>query len=201
MDIILNENELNRFLEYHSPNGFAIVSACRHENTSKINREKTKELKDILKNSPFSYKFVIGGYKEDVLENDKPTGKKRTVKEDSFIIYNKTKTGENPKKDELFKFALKLCNKFGQDTILYSENGDKPRYYKKNGEIDSSFSGRKYTINDVDAEYFTQFDHKKSIQKPRQRFTLNYEDPDGNTESIQKRAKKLSLQEERIFNY
>lgn len=51
MDIILNENELSRFLEYHSPNGFAIISASRHENTSKINKEKTNELKNILKKS------------------------------------------------------------------------------------------------------------------------------------------------------
>lgn len=61
MDIILNENELSRFLEYHSPNGFAIVSANRHENTSKINKEKTNELKNILKKSQFSYKFVKRG--------------------------------------------------------------------------------------------------------------------------------------------
>lgn len=200
MDIILNENELSRFLEYHSPNGFAIISASRHENTSKINKEKTNELKNILKKSQFSYKFVIGGYKEDVLENDKPTGKKRTVKEDSFIIYNKTKNGEIPKKNKLFKFALNLCNKFEQDSILYSENGDKPRYYKQNGEIDSSFNNKKYTINDVNAEYFTQFDHKKSIKIPRQRFTLNYEEPDDNFTFMQDRAKDI-LSRKKIFNY
>ena len=55
---------------------------------------------------------------------------------------------------------MKICRKYGQDSILYSEKGDRPRYYTKTGQIDSSFS-RKFVFNDKEREFFT--DMKKAL--------------------------------------
>ena len=44
--ILLEGNELIRFLGIHSKNGYAIVSACRNENTVEQNNIKTNELKE-----------------------------------------------------------------------------------------------------------------------------------------------------------
>ena len=47
--ILLEDNELIRFLGIHSKNGYAIVSACRNENSVEQNNAKTNELKEMLK--------------------------------------------------------------------------------------------------------------------------------------------------------
>lgn len=48
----------------------------------------------------------------------------------------------------MLRLALQICRKYNQDFILYTEKGDKPRYYTKQGKVDSIFS-RKLIINDL----------------------------------------------------
>lgn len=190
--ILLEGNELIRFLGIHSKNGYAIVSACRNENTVEQNNIKTNELKEILKNSKFSFKQVSGGF----IEN-KGKSNEKEVHEKSFIIYNFKQNGEKVKEGELLTLAMKICRKYGQDSILYSEKGDKPRYYTKTGHIDSSFS-RKFIFNDKEQEYFT--DMKKGSSNKR--FTLDWEQTtDDKSNDMKKKAKAAAYKPTKYFNY
>lgn len=186
--IILEANELARFLTYHTNNGFAVVSACRKEYTPEQNKQRTKELENLIKQEGFVFKSVDGGFIED---KGKPTEKE--VIEKSFIIYNSNHKND---KANLLKFALSVCRKYGQDSILYSEKGDKPRYYTKNGHVDSTFNN-KFIVNDKSQEYFSEFGKNK-------RFTLDWEPNDAKTNDMKKKAKKAiygSIKTESCFNY
>ena len=176
---VITEDSLNRLQEVHRKNGYAIVSACRNEFTKEENEKRTNQLKEILQKSSFSFKKVLGGFIET-----KEDGSKKEVKEKSFIIYNYDKNGNVAEKDKLFKFALQICKKFNQDSILYSEKGDKPRYYTQQGKVDSSFSNAGFTFNDKKQQYFTDFSKNK-------RFTLNWVEPREDRRKMTHRAKKI----------
>jgi hypothetical protein len=176
---VITEDSLNRLQEVHRKNGYAIVSACRNEFTKEENEKRTNQLKEILQKSSFSFKKVLGGFIET-----KEDGSKKEVKEKSFIIYNYDKNGNIAEKDKLFKFALQICKKFNQDSILYSEKGDKPRYYTQQGKVDSSFSNAGFTFNDKKQQYFTDFSKNK-------RFTLNWVEPREDRRKMTHRAKKI----------
>ena len=187
---LLEGNELIRFIGTHIKNGYAIVSACRGENTTEQNNAKTKELRDLIKASGFSFKPVSGGF----IENKGKTDEKE-VHEKSFVIYNFKQNGEVAKPNELLNLAMRVCRKYKQDSILYSEKGDKPRYYTKTGHIDSSF-GNKFILNDKQQEYFT--DMKKGSNK---RFTLDWEQTlDSKSNEMKKKAKKAAYNP-KYFNY
>lgn len=176
---VIIEDSLNRLQEVHRKNGYAIVSACRNEFTKEENEKRTNQLKEILQKSFFSFKKVLGGFIET-----KEDGSKKEVKEKSFIIYNYDKNGNVAEKDKLFKFALQICKKFNQNSILYSEKGDKPRYYTQQGKVDSSFSNAGFTFNDKKQQYFTDFSKNK-------RFTLNWVEPREDRRKMTHRAKKI----------
>ena len=176
---VIAEDSLNRLQEVHRKNGYAIVSACRNEFTKEENEKRTNQLKEILQKSSFSFKKVLGGFIET-----KEDGSKKEVKEKSFIIYNYDKNGNVAEKDKLFKFALQICKKFNQNSILYSEKGDKPRYYTQQGKVDSSFSNAGFTFNDKKQQYFTDFSKNK-------RFTLNWVEPREDRRKMTHRAKKI----------
>ena len=176
---VITEDSLNRLQEVHRKNGYAIVSACRNEFTKEENEKRTNQLKEILQKSSFSFKKVLGGFIET-----KEDGSKKEVKEKSFIIYNYDKDGNVAEKDKLFKFALQICKKFNQNSILYSEKGDKPRYYTQQGKVDSSFSNAGFTFNDKKQQYFTDFSKNK-------RFTLNWVEPREDRRKMTHRAKKI----------
>lgn len=187
--MILEANELNRFLSYHAKNGFAVVSACRNERTPEQNEAKSKELKELIRQAGFTFKEVNGGFIEDKGESTQ-----KEVLEKSFIIYNSNYKND---KADLLQFALSMCRKYGQDSILYSEKGDKPRYYTKTGHVDSTFN-KKFIVNDKSQTYFSEFGKNK-------RFTLDWEPNDGKTNDMKKKAKKAiygsTMTEETIFNY
>ena len=61
---IITEDSLNRLQEIHRKNGYAIVSACRNEFSKNENEHRTNQLKEIIQNSPFSFKKVLGGFIE-----------------------------------------------------------------------------------------------------------------------------------------
>jgi len=180
-ELILEGNSLLRFIGEHAKKGFAIVSACRGDMSRGANVQRTKELKELIKNAGFSFKQVQGGF----IEN-KGKGNETEVKETSFIIYNFKNNGKPARKGELMRFALQACRRYNQDSILYSEKGDRPRYYTQKGEIDSSFS-RKFVLNDKQQEYFT--DMKSGSNE---RFTLNWtpESNDKKTKEMRKKAEK-----------
>lgn len=152
---IVEGNELQRFVTKHSNKGYAIVSACRGELSEKENRARTAELKTKLQASKFSFKAVNGGFIENY---DKPNQKE--VYENSFMIYNYDKDGKELPSKELFRYALKICKEYGQDSILYSEEGKEPLYYKKDGTKDFA-PGNSMKFNDKKRQYFTEFGKNK----------------------------------------
>jgi hypothetical protein len=86
---IIESNELTRFIQKHSNNEYAVVSACRGELTPTENKKRTNELKNKLQNSKFSFKPVKGGYIENI-----KTPEQKEVSENSFMIYGFSKNGE-----------------------------------------------------------------------------------------------------------
>ena len=183
-EIIFEGNNLTRFIGTHIKKGFAIVSACRGEKTEQENNIRTNELKALIKNAGFSFKEVAGGF----IEN-KGTSNEKEVHEKSFVIYNFKQGGKEANKGELLRFAMQMCKRYNQDSILYREKGDKPRYYTKNGKVDSTFKN-KFIFNDKQQEYFT--DLKKG--KNNERFTLDWQNTikDKQTRNMQKKANKAA---------
>lgn len=155
------------------------MSACRGENDKVKNNQRSNELKTLINQAGFVFKRIQGGFIENLGEKDQTE-----VNETSFIIYNVKKGGVAPKANELFKFAMKMCRKYGQDSILYAEKGDKPRYYTKQGQVDSTFSN-KFILNDKSQMYFSEFGTNK-------RFTLDWTPNDENTNTMKKKAKKAT---------
>lgn len=100
--VSLNEVNARSLIDRHSKEGYVIVSPCRggddfgldvndkhqKEKLNQINRERIKELIDLIKSSGYSYTPVYGGF----IEN-KGTEHEENVYERSFIIYNHYKDG------------------------------------------------------------------------------------------------------------
>ena len=63
---LVEANELGRFISKHSNGEYAVVSACRGELSKAENYKRTKELKEKLQASKFSFKPVKGGYIENL---------------------------------------------------------------------------------------------------------------------------------------
>lgn len=131
----------------HIDNGCMMISACRGENTEEVNKEKTEELAKDIRSYNLGFVRILGGY----IEN-KGTDDEREVTEESFFVAkNKDMSDE-----EFFKIAIKLCKKYGQDSVLvslpdYCDFG----YYDKNGDFDFS-PGEKFIANDKEiGEYFS----------------------------------------------
>jgi hypothetical protein len=136
----INETTLKEMLSFHNKTGYVIISAWRSENDKSENKKLNDILKSDIKNSQFSYIPAWGGF----VETDKNTGKKRRVKKQSFIIFNRKKV-----KDELFEtdnelkmFGKELAKKYGQESYLFKPKGDEKKayYIKQNGTIDMIFN-------------------------------------------------------------
>ena len=152
---LVEANELGRFISKHSNGEYAVVSACRGELSKAENYKRTKELKEKLQASRFSFKPVKGGYIENLGKSNQ-----KEVYENSFMIYGYSKNGEPIKPKELFNYAIKLCKEYEQDSILYSKHGEKPTYYNKNGSKEFS-PGKNMKLNDKSQEYFSEFGKNK----------------------------------------
>lgn len=167
----LTEMTVDRLLGKHYNNGFIIISASRSENGRELNNKLTKELISVLKNSPYSFVPVYGGY----IEN-KGTPNEVTTYEASFIVLNFDKQGNETDMNALIDFGKKLQVQFNQEDILVKEPNGTPRYINQNGETSMEFNGD-VKINDLTQEYFTSFIKSKNIandqeNRRKSRFTF-----------------------------
>lgn len=158
----LTEKNLNRLVQGHDNKGYAIISGSREANTEEENNIKTKELKDELKKSGYSYVPVYGGYQE--IGKDASTEK-------SFMVFPFDKNFKQYTDFETFQnFMINLTDKYDQDSVLIKRPGENPRYWNRmkevenaNGEIvrvpertwDTWSFDNEPTLNDVTQKYFT----------------------------------------------
>lgn len=167
----INESNVKTFLDRHTKTGYIIVSACRGyldfgldiskpQNINKlnqINNQRTKYLLDDIKKMGFTYTPCFGGFIENIgLENE------QQVYEKSFIVYpyKKDKTYNFA---ELKNFAIDMCIKYNQDSVLIKSPTEPPKCYLQSGEIETEFSGDT-TFNDITQTYFTDL-HKNTKTK------------------------------------
>lgn len=102
---------LDRVIKMHGDKGLIAISACLNpKDQSMEEREKATKLleQDIIK-AGYSYKKTWGGYKENTL----PEGF-----EDSFIVFNYSSSGELRDWANLYKFAIEMCKKYHQHSVL-----------------------------------------------------------------------------------
>lgn len=127
--------------------GCMMISACRGERTEKENEAKTDELAKDIRSAKLGYVRILGGY----IEN-KGTEDEREVTESSFFVAKPKDMSD----EDFFDIAIKLCRKYGQDSVLislpdYCDFG----YYNKNGEFEFS-PGEKFVANEKEVgEYFS----------------------------------------------
>lgn len=167
----IKETNAKRFLERHTSNGYVIISACRGSNdfnldetnpqqfnkSKQINNQRTKELLNDIRKKEFTYTPCFGGFVENKeLENEQDVYKK------SFIIYP-YKRDKSYNFQELKDFAIEMCNKYNQNSVLIKAPTDKPKYYNKNGDIKMELNGDA-TFNDITQKYFTDL-NKNTINK------------------------------------
>lgn len=167
--INVNESNARKLLNKHSKNGFIIVSPCRgfgdfnldftikkdQDKLNEINNKRIREMISLIKKSNYSYIPVYGGFIENI-----GTEEEEQVYERSFIVFNYNKKGEVGNLDDLKEFGIELSQKFNQDSFLYMEPGQKPKYITKYGEVEFE-CGEKLEFNDFAKEYFTDL-HKNT---------------------------------------
>jgi hypothetical protein len=158
----INETNVKRFLERHTSNGYVIISACRGSEyfnldktipqqlnkLNQLNNQRTKDLLNDIKEKGFTYTPCFGGFIENKgLENE------QEVYEKSFIIYP-YKRDKSYNFQELKDFAIEMCDKYDQDSVLIKAPTEKPKCYDDNGDITMEM-GNDATFNDITQEYFT----------------------------------------------
>ena len=150
----------------HSDAGYIIISAFRDGDIDpdqyKINKKNSKELKDLIKKSGYSFVPIWGGFEE----TDKQ-GNKQTVKQRSFIVFNFKKNNKMSDSEELKKLGQEWCKKFNQESFLWKEEGQlgKAHYVDLNGKIEMSFNA--VTPTDASDIYFSSL--KNSRRNPRKK--------------------------------
>lgn len=166
----INETNAKRMLARHSNDGYIVISPCRSNlaelgvadddpqadvKAKQENQARVKEMERALRRAGVSYTPVYGGFIENLGDKDE-----RNVYERSFMIYNRKKDGSPFGLENLYNFGINLAKYYNQDSFLFKEPDNPPRYITKDGEVDMEF-GNDATFNDFSQEYFTDL-HKNS---------------------------------------
>lgn len=115
----LNEVTLDRILNKHGNNGLVSISANRSDDTTEQNEISTRNLIGDLKRSGFSYLPVYGGYRgTDGVEDDY---------EPSFVVFNYDINGNATDFNDLMAFAVEMCGKYNQDSVLIKAPNKSPK--------------------------------------------------------------------------
>ena len=153
----LNEVTIDRVLNKHGNNGMVIISANRSDLDGQTNNKNTKELIKDIRQSGFSYFPVYGGYHDknsEVVDNYEP----------SFVVVNYDKNGNVGNIDDLKKFAIDMCGKYNQDSVLIKEPNKNHHYYDRNGKCLTN-SSNKVWKNDINQEFFTSLIKTNDLDK------------------------------------
>lgn len=130
------------------------------------NKNADLELKKDLKNRPFAYSAVYGGYHgtDDVVDSFEP----------SYIVYSQGKPtkrlSEDIAFDKLFAFAKELCLKYKQESVYVQAPGQSPNWVDRFGNKTNEKSSNKFKINRGEETFYTTT--KRDKNNP-QRFTAD----------------------------
>lgn len=169
--VALNESNAKRVLDRHSKDGFIIVSPCRgysdfgidptqkdaKQKLNTLNNKRIRKMIAIIKSTNYSYMPVYGGFIENI-----GTEHEEHVYEKSFIIFNRDKDGKEVGLDSLFALGVDLATEFNQDSFLYQEPGEAPKYYNKDGSLDFECASN-VEFNDFTKQYWTDL-HKNTMK-------------------------------------
>lgn len=161
--ILLKETTLNRILDKHGKNGFVVISADKYDYPKEINDKNTQQLIIDIQNSGYSYLPTYGGYinkETDVLGDFEP----------SFLVFNYSEDGETGDFEQLRKFALDMCGKYNQDSVMIKYPNSAPTWEDENGNVVSKRSSDKYWKNDPSKENFTSLQSREDIIKKEKQF-------------------------------
>lgn len=121
---------------------------------TKRNKNADSELANDLRQSPYAFTPVYGGYhgQDDISDSFEP----------SFIVYNHSKNDSKAylNWNDLLKFAISLCQKYKQDSVYVQAPNEPPVYIGQDGSVKSSSSTTNFKINDYDQEFFTTTDRQ-----------------------------------------
>ena len=119
----IQESSMSRIKAQSDKGGTAVMSASRGNLSGKVNRARAKKLdKDIRSKFGKGATKAIGKYDE----KDEKTGETKRVKERSHVI----QSGKMGKRK--FKKAVKsLGKKYGQDSVITQQKGDKGATLKR----------------------------------------------------------------------
>ena len=159
--VLLKETTLQRILDKHGDNGFVCVSANRRDESPEINDRNTRELIQDIKNTGYSYLPTYGGYR------NKDTGLMDDF-EPSFLIFNYNEYGEKGVFEKLRNFALEMCGKYDQHSVMIKYPNAAPTWEDKNGNVVSNRSSEKYWKNNPEKECFTSLQSKEDIENKEQ---------------------------------
>ena len=119
----INESSMSRIKRQSDKGGTAVMSASRGDKSNKDNRARARKLdRDIRGKFGKGATKVTGKYDE----KDEKTGETKRVKERSHVV----QSGKMGKRK--FKKAVKsLGKKYGQDSVITQQKGDKDATLKR----------------------------------------------------------------------
>lgn len=159
----IDETSYDKLTNYHLENGFVILSAFRSEYTLSENRKRTRNMKNDIRDAGFGFIPVVGGYRE-IIKQDNPNWEKADVisgkeneriyqtTEESVLVPNYDMKTKEPFSDfeNLRKLAIKLGQKYDQDTVLISPPQGKAHYVITSDRYASSVGS---TVGSVDMQF------------------------------------------------
>jgi hypothetical protein len=152
----IDETTIDRVLKKHGDNGMVNISANRSDMPQDINDENTKSLIRDLRQSGYSYLPTYGGYRAEngVEDNYEP----------SFVVFNYDAKGNVRNFDDLKQFALAMCSKYDQDSVLVKAPQQSPVWLDRNGNKANARESNRYWKNNPKQEYFTSFKSKDAVE-------------------------------------
>lgn len=188
----LNEVSMMRLIGPHAQSGYVGISAWDNEGKSLAENKRNHEsLRADIKKHGFSYANTYGGYKY-------PEG--RVDLEQSYLVFPFIyKNGEkiDVPFEELKDFALQMCGKYDQHSVLIKGEGDAiPVYLDRNGNKVNKRASNLYWLDNLKKEAFTSLKKgKRSVLSGNDRITLDVDFGDDNETT----DAPMSESENRVF--
>lgn len=157
--VLVEKVTIDRIINKHGNNGFVILSANQGKNVSeKENDENEKELIKDIKQTSFTFLPVYGGYHN-------PTSDERDELEPSFIVFNYDRAGNSLNFDDLKAFAIEMCGKYKQHSVLIKDPNNPPIYVDKNGVKQNNTETDFVWKNDATKEFYSSLKNIGDIEK------------------------------------
>lgn len=169
----INEGNARKMLETHRVNGFAVISASRGDMTPDDNLKNTQQLISDIQQKGYSYTPMWGAFKENF-----GTPEETDVFERSIMVYNLDRSGNAQQMEGLIDFAVEMCNKYHQPSVLVMKPECNPEFITTAGGAGCNFD-KLTTFNEFLQKYFSDLhdSHKEQSMKDGEGapdvFTLN----------------------------